>query len=317
MVRLNILLTGATGFIGSYILKLLQQEGHKVVGFDKLVDNTSIQQILTPEELAQTTIVQGDIQDLPTLLSVCKEHHIDTIVHTASLMGVASRNTQAAVNVNIKGTINIFDTARILGMRRVVWASSQTVFGPQDKHPQEWIPNDGPHFPMTMYAACKSFLEYVGRYYYESYGLDTIALRYCAVYGLGRLRGSDTYLNNLIVYPALGKKGIVDYGDDAPNLLYVKDAARATLLACTVPSTESRAFTITGEIKPLTEVRDYVLQLIPDAEIELKPGYYPSGWKFDTRVVEEELGYKPEYDVERGVKELIQLVQASRDRLDY
>ena len=310
---MNILLTGATGFIGSYIFKLLKDEGYNIIGFDNFINNTSIQQVFTPEEIDKSVIIKGNIQDLPALIHTCQDYKINTIIHNASLMGSETNNYSEAVKVNILGTINIFETARILNMRRVVWASSQTVYGPQDKHPQEFIPKDAPHFPETNYSASKSYLEFVGRYYYDYYGLDNIALRYCAVYGIGRLRGSDNFLNELIIKPAYDLPAIVEYKDASPNLIYVKDAARATLLACTVNSTKRRAFTITGEAKPVKAVRDYILTLLPDAEITLKPKAYSCSWSFDTHYVEEELGYKPGYSAEEGMKETINLIRKSRN----
>lgn len=310
---MNIFLTGATGFIGSYIFKLFKMEGHHVIGFDYLVNNTSIQQVLTPEEIRDSIIIKGDIRDLATLIHICKDHKINMIVHTASLMGSEANNYSEAVKVNILGTINIFEAARILGITRVVWASSQTIFGPQDKHPQKLIPNNAPHFPETNYAACKSYLEFVGKSYHDNYGLDNIALRYCAVYGLGRLRGRDKYLNELIIKPAYDLPGIVEYEDASPNLIYVKDAARATLLACTVSSTKSRAFTITGEIKPIKDMRDFILTLLPNAKIILKPRSYHCSWQFDTQDAEKELGYYPKYSAEEGIKETINIIRKSRN----
>lgn len=307
---MNVLLTGATGFIGAYILKLFRQEGHMVVGYDNTVDHTSIQLVIPPEERAQIPLVTGDVRDLAALIRTCQKYKIDTIVHQAGLLGAADQNYLEAAQVNIVGTLNIFETARILGIRRVVWASSQTLFGPQEKHPEEWIPNDAHHYPWNNYSAIKSYLEFMGKTYYEKFGVDAIGLRYCIVYGMGRMERHGAYPSQLMVNPARGLKGVVDYGDDAPNWLYVEDAARATLLACTVESTRSRAFTICGDIKPMTEMRDYVLSLLPDAQIELLPGRYGCGWRFDPSAAREELGYEPQFSAEAGAKATINAVRA-------
>lgn len=309
---MRVLLTGATGFIGAHILKQLVQEGHQVVGYDQVLEDTSIQEILTPREILHATLIQGDVADLPHVLHVCQEYEVDTIVHQAGLLAAAERNPPDAVRVNIMGTINMFEAARILKLRRVVWASSQTVFGGPENHPDRAVPNDAPHFPWSVYSASKSYLEYMGKHYFEHFGVDNIALRYCLVYGVGRQARHGSYPVELIDKPAYGLPGRVENGDDAPNWLYVKDAARATILACVVPTTTSRAFTITGEIVPITEMRDYVLSCLPDAKIELLPGKYPTAWHYETEATEKELGYRPRYSARAGAREIIECIRAKR-----
>lgn len=144
------LLTGACGFIGSYVLKELLNNYDEVVCFDYAIRTNIIEKIFTKEEINKMTFVQGDVRELSKLMETCKEYKIERIIHLATLLEVPSRNCAEAVKTNILGTVNIFDTARILGIKKVIWASSQTVFGPQDKHPEEWIRNDGAHYPLTI-----------------------------------------------------------------------------------------------------------------------------------------------------------------------
>lgn len=304
------LLTGACGFIGTYVLRELMDHRQEVVCFDYHINTSIIEKIFTGDEIDRMTFVQGDVRDLPKLLETCKQYKVERIIHLATLLERPSRNCAEAVKTNIMGTVNIFDAARILGIKKVVWASSQTVFGPQDRHPEEWIPNDGAHYPLTIYAATKAFLENISKNYYETYGLVTIGLRYSITYGYGRpMSGGGGYAGCLINAPAYGIKGIVDYGDDAPNWLYVKDAARATMLACDTTEESVRAYTITGEIQPVKKVKKLVCSLLPEAEITLKPGVFGAGWKFDTTQTKELLGYEPQYSVEDGVRETIRLIQ--------
>lgn len=80
---MKVLLTGATGFIGSYIMKEFLGAGHEIVGYDNVMDHTSIQMLFSPEELAEIPLVQGDVRDLAGLIRVCQDYQIDTIVHQA------------------------------------------------------------------------------------------------------------------------------------------------------------------------------------------------------------------------------------------
>ena len=304
------LLTGACGFIGAYVLRDLYDRGEDVVCYVRNKNLTILSKIFKPEELEQITFVKGDVRDLANLINTCKTHNIERIIHLATLLADPSRNASEAVKTNILGTINIFDTARILGIKRVIWSSSQTVFGPQNMHPQPLIANDGPFYPLSIYAATKVFLETISKNYRDEYGLEIIGLRYTIVYGYGRSASDNGgYAGQLINRPAYGQKGVVRYGDDAPNWIYVKDASYATMLACDMEFTGRTAYTVAGEVKPMKEVRDIVLSILPDADIELLPGIFGAGWVFDTSITEKELGYKPKYSAAAGVKETIELIQ--------
>ena len=307
---MNYLLTGATGFIGTYIMRQLFDRGDTVIGYDYNVDYSIIDKLFSEDEKSRLTIVRGDVRDLPKIIETCKKYDIDVIIHEATLLEIPSRNCMNAVDVNIKGTINIFEAARLLDIKRVIWASSQTVFGPQVLHGDKPIKNDDPKFPQTIYASTKVFLENISGHYNKQYGLEIIALRYSIVYGYGRsFSGGGAYAANLINAPAYGMKGTVSYGDDSPNWLYVKDAARATVKACDMKDVTYNAYTITGEIKSVREVKDFVKTIIPDADIEIIPGKFSSGWVFDTEQTEKELGYSPEYGIEAGVRETINYIK--------
>lgn len=310
---MNYLITGGTGFIGSYIIRQLLDQGHNVVCFDYAPNNTSIQQVLTEKEISRIKIVQGDVADMVPLMQVCKEHKIENIIHEAGALGdVVENNPGLAVRTNILGTINVFEAARIFNVKRVVWASSQSCFGPPEKYAEEYVPNDAVLYPTYMYGATKSFLEFLGDFYFKKFGLDNIGLRYTMVYGVARMRGNGQFATELIVKPANGEKGVVDFGDDSPNWIYVEDAARATILASQVDTTETRVFTIQGEVKSIKDIREYILKLLPDAEIELLSGRFPSCWKFETTPAEKELGYKYEYSAEEGVRKTINLIRAAK-----
>ena len=126
------------------------------------------------------------------------------------------------------------------------------------------------------------------------------------------MRGAGQFATNLINRPAEGEKGVVEYGDTAPDWIYVEDAARATILASQCPNPQTRNFTIGGERKSICELRDYVKGLLPEADIELLPGVYPSAFHLDLSAAERELGYKCEYSVEEGIRTTINLLREKK-----
>ena len=161
------------------------------------------------------------------------------MIHTAAIIGGAE--SALTTRVNCDGTVNIFEVARKLNIKKVVFASSIAVFGPQERYAEEYIPNDAPHFPSSVYGATKSFGEACGRFYFSAHGLDTVAIRLPHIYGLGRTRGIGRQVDDeLFIKPVLlGVPGRVPFGDDVHNWLYVEDAARALVTAAWAGTTKT------------------------------------------------------------------------------
>jgi len=304
---MNYLVTGGTGLIGSRIIRDIIKEGGQAVAYDLFPEANPLEQLLSEEERERVKIVQGDVTDLPLLIRIVKENNIETMFHLAALLGEAAEaNPSLAVKINVEGTINIFETARILGLKKVVWASSNTVFGPPEKYAEEYVPNDAPHYPRGVYGASKSFGERVATRYFEQYGVDITAVRYCLVYGARQERGgSGALIRELMLNPALGKPGKAPSGDDTIGFVYVDDVARATVMASKVARTKTGAYSIMGDVRSIQEAADYVKKLLPDADITLSPGNRGLSWKLDTAPIEKEVGYHRQWSMEQGIKEVI------------
>lgn len=308
---MSYLITGGTGFIGAHIARLLTQAGEEVVIYDIEPRRDMLEYLLKKEEILLVKVIKGDITDLAHLIRTAKEHNCTKIIHMAALLSIASSaNPSLAVRINCDGTVNILETARILNLEKVVYASSNTVFGPAEKYEQEYIPNDAPHYPSTIYGACKSFNERLAEYYFNEYGVDSIGLRFPVVYGMGHKEGAAAILTEeLMVKPALGKPGRVPSGDDTLNWLYVEDATRGVVMASRKATTKTRSFNIDGEICPITVAADYVKKLVPDADITLLPGHTGFTGKFETSKIREEIGYRPQWPLEKGIEQVINAVR--------
>lgn len=301
---MNYLITGGTGFLGSYIAKLLIEQGDTPVLFSRSTPSAnSMSDVLTSEQIGKVRFARGDVKDLARLVHVCQDESIDIIIHPAALLQAdCDENPVQAIQTNIVGTQNVFEAARICSIKRVVWASSNSSVGNpfellgNDARP---VPNDAPHNPMSLYGKIKDFDEYLGDYYSKRFDMEIIALRYVVIYGKGRRRGNANYIKNMLNDPALGKATKVRNGEDAPNFIYVEDAARAAILASVAPYVRG-AYNIVGECISMPDLRDYVLELLPDAQIELLPGKEGIAWDFDTSVEREELGYVPEVGIKEG-----------------
>lgn len=311
--EMSYLVTGGTGLIGSCIVRDLVREGERVVVYDILPAINFLNRFMSEDAIERmVTIVKGDVTDLPHLFRTILENNIKRIIHTASLLTLESNsNPYLAVKVNCEGTICVFEAARTLGLEKVVWASSNSCFGPADKYAQEYIPNDAPHYPQNVYGATKAFNETVATYYCDHYGVDITGVRYMHVYGVGQRRGVfATILQELITKPALGKPGRIPHGDAVIGWSYMEDPARATVMASKVLKTKTRSYSIMGDVHSVREAADYVRTILPDADITVLPGTFTGDpVRFDTRLIEEEIGYRPEWSMERGIKEAINLTR--------
>ncbi len=138
------LVTGGTGLIGTHVTRLLVQDGARVVIYDiNPVRNRIMDGLLGKQGGSNIEIIRGDILDLAHLIRTVQEYKVNRIIHMAALLsGSYASNPLATTQVNCIGTINILETARILGVEKVVWESSQTVFGPPEKHGQKTITDD-------------------------------------------------------------------------------------------------------------------------------------------------------------------------------
>ena len=303
--NMTYLVTGGTGFIGAHVIRLLIEHGDRAIAFDVSPDQKLLDEVLGVSSSDKVVVVAGDITDADQVSRVCAEYGVEKIIHTAAIIG--GENPPLTTRVNCDGTVNIFEVARKFNIKKVVFASSIAVFGPQDRYPEEYIPNDAPHFPSSVYGATKSFCEACGRFYFSAHGLDTVAIRLPHIYGLGRTRGIGRQVDDeLFIKPVLlGVPGRVPFGDDVHNWLYVEDAARALVTAAWAGVTKTRAFTAGGDVRSTAEVAAYVRKRVPEADITLLPGRFTNPHKFDTAPIRAELGYSPKWTIEQALDTII------------
>lgn len=298
---MSVLITGGTGFIGAYVARELIREGWEVVTLDNLPSNV-IHEVLSPEELAQVTITTGDVSSFRDVAFAISENRVTKVVHLASLLHPASnQNPLLAVRVNVEGQANILEAARLLGLEKVVWASSVVVFGGRSSHPERYLPNDAPHFPVNLYGATKSFDEQLTDVYINEWGVDALGLRFTVAYGPGRVRGASAFVNEL-VKPALGEPARVPFGDDVVDWQYVEDIAALVTKCISAPRTKNSVFNTQFDTRSIREAGEYVKRLAPEADISYEPGEFGIAWELDDSALQEEIGFQPKYSMEDGLR---------------
>lgn len=120
---MRVLVTGGTGFVGGHVIRELLRQGHEAVAFDIIPRSAAL------SDLPKVPVVKGDVQETSHIVDTVKKFGITHVAHTAALLTAESqRRPWAAVNVNVGGTVNILETARIMNVTQVVFMSSTTVF---------------------------------------------------------------------------------------------------------------------------------------------------------------------------------------------
>ncbi len=305
---MNYLVTGGTGFIGAYTIRDLLSRNDSVVSFDASTDDQILRDVLDSEGLRKLVRVSGDILDLPLLLDTIRAHKIDVIAHFASLQIPASdANPSMALKTNCQGTLNILEACRLYDLRRLLWASSIAVFGPPELYGNEPVQNDAPHHPVSVYGACKSLNEYMAKHYFDKYGVDSIGLRFTAVYGVGRLRGKSSFTTKMIEMAARREAYTVPYGDDIVDWEYVEDVSRLVVMSCDLKKkTMSRVFNTQGDVRPVIDGVNF-LRKISNSKLEVEGGKFGISWRYDTTSLKNEIGFEPRYSMEGGIQKTYQV----------
>lgn len=302
----TVVVTGGAGFIGSHIVDALVSAGHEVRVIDDLRtghrDNIA-------HHGDNITFVEGSITDMETLQDVCAG--ADAIVHQAAIASVPESIEHPVVShaVNVTGTLNVFEVARMLGIDRVVYASSAAVYGDDPSLPKHEAMS---HKPQSPYALHKCMNEYYAALYYERYGLTTVGLRYFNVFG-PRQDPSSPYSGVISIFadriPRDEPITIFGDGTTTRDFVYVADVVAANLLALASATHSASVYNIgTGTATSLNELAEVIGELskrTPDiTHADPRSGDIKHSVS-DITKAKTELGYAPSVTFQEGIEELL------------
>jgi len=316
---MKVLITGGMGVIGSMVSSRFVQEGHRPVIMARHLDRNLIRPI---ED--KVDIELGDVLDLPRILSIIQSYKITHIVHTAALVGALSnQNPPQSVHINVIGTLNILEAARLMKVQRVVYTSAKGIYGHIDGeygHPTyKPLPEDHPKRPMRIYESAKLMGEHMGQFYQRTYGLEFTALRFSMTYGPGKTvrHGAMSVLSQIIEGAYSGKAVRIEKGgDQKDDMIYNKDVAHGIYLACTVPKLRYDAYNIgTGVGFTLKDVANEVKRLIPETDIQIGSGLHFLGGPthyysvYDITRAREDLGFSPQFTLGGAIQDYIETLR--------
>lgn len=315
----SVLVTGGLGVNGSWVVRQLVGQGVDVVVYENRFDTS-----LTRDIMNKFKCVIGDILDLPAMIDTVKRYSVERIIHLAAVMPKqAIENPFMAFKVNVEGSINVLEAARLTSVKRIVFASSKSVLGQISNeygHPTyKPVSEDFPVNPVDVYGATKLFVENMTSNYRRRYGLDCVCLRFSHIYGPGKLtrHGEHALTSNIIESAMLKRPLMIPQGrDQQEDMLYVKDVANSIILACFAENLKHSLFHIgTGRGETLQRMIEFLDRILPGVAIKIGPGLNYQGTKnsrysiFNIERAQTELGYYPQYDLEKGVNDYIDSVK--------
>lgn len=310
------LVTGGAGLVGSHITDLLVEEGlEEIIVLD---DFTRGRRENLADALARSNvrIIEGDIRDCALLRDLMR--NIDVVFHQAAIRITQCAETpRLALEVLADGTFNVLEAAVAAGVKKVVAASSASVYGLAQEFPTKETHHA--YDNRTIYGAAKLFNEGLLRSFRQMYGLDYIALRYFNVYG-PRMDVYGAYTEVLIRWMErlADRKPCLILGDGAQTMdfVFIEDIARANILAATCNVTDE-VFNVASGVE--TSLNELAAALGRVMGVDRAPEYGParkvnavSRRLADTSKAEKLLGFRAEVSLEEGLKKLVDWWRACR-----
>jgi len=310
---MNFLVTGGAGFIGSHVCERLLGLGHAVWAFDDLnpfYDPTIKERGLQSLQVfgKPFTFVRGDVTERAALDALFASVKFDQIVHLAARAGVRPSLQEPALyqRVNVEGTVNLLEAARLAGVKKVTIASSSSVYGTNAGVP--FSECDPVFSAISPYAASKLACEALGHVYHHIYGMDVAMLRFFTVYG-PRQR-PDLAIHKFAQLISLGKPiPVFGDGSTARDYTYVTDTVDG-VIACTQKEFGCEIFNL-GESQTVTLSRLIELlekslgrKAIIDRQPS-QPGDVPITYA-NIDKARAKLGYNPKVKIEEGIPKFIE-----------
>ena len=304
---MNILITGA-GLIGTNAARHAVDAGHKVALFDLSPNRDYIQKVVGKDK---AEVVAANMLDLPALLSALERFNVDTMVHTAGLIGGrVQENSYTGATNNILGTINILEAARLRKLRRVVYVSTFGVYD-REKISDSVIRETHPIGGHNLYTVTKLCSEHLVHSYTEQYHLDTIIIRPGGVFGRGFYVGGSTVgkvMRDLALSMIKGEPITIDAKTYGPNeYVYGKDVGLALFLACQAQNPKQRTYNAgTGAVHGAEELAQVVREVAPKVEVKVSGSTTADKSRsipMDISVSKAELGYAPKFPLKEALKD--------------
>ncbi|MGE5427524.1 MAG: NAD-dependent epimerase/dehydratase family protein [Methylococcaceae bacterium] len=326
---MNILVTGAAGFIGFHTVKHFTENGDHVVGidnlnnyydvelkYDRLTESGINKELITNHHAVQSTVnpnyrfIKADLLDKGFIDRLFVKERFDVVCHLAAQAGVRHSidNPYAYIDSNITGFLNILEACRFYPVKHLMYASSSSVYGMNDKVP--YSESDKVDTPVSLYAASKRSNELMAHSYSKLYNIPTTGVRFFTVYGPW---GRPDMAPFLFMDSIINQKPIkvFNHGKLSRDFTYIDDIINGLSVIIDNPPTSEIPYKIynIGAGKPvqlldfISAIENVTGKMAIKQMTEMQPGDVYHTYA-DTRALEQELHYKPHISIQEGINKL-------------
>ncbi len=310
---MKILVTGTAGFIGMHVATSLLDDGHEVIGLDDFNDYYSVQlkrdRHARLEKREGYTGVTGDLCNAPLIRSLFERHRFEVVCHLAAQAGVRYSLVRPDVyqKSNLEGFLNILEACRHTGTRRLVYASSSSVYGGNTKLP--FSESDPVDRPVSLYAATKKANELMAHTYTHLFKLQTVGLRFFTVYGPW---GRPDMAMWMFTRAMLQGKAIqvFNHGNMRRDFTYIDDIAQGVKASLFEPKLEPYEVLNLGNhnaenLKDMIGILAAAVGVEPKMEfLPMQPGDVEATYA-DISLAQAKLGFQPRTKITDGIPRFV------------
>lgn len=286
---MRVLVTGGSGFIGLWMIRSLLAKGAQVRVLDLKAEGPLIREILG-NTAANVDWHIGDVSDGDAVEKTAEG--CDVLVHLAAVLTPACQeNPVRGAEINLIGSLNVFEAARKHAIKSVVYMSSAGVFGPEDGT-TPW--------PTTHYGAFKLAMEGCARAYWADHGIASVGFRPLIVYGPGREIGMTAGPSLACKAAARGEDYVIPF-TGVTDFVHVDDVVAAYLAAIKTPLEDARAYTVVGDCGTAEEFAAEVCRIVPGARITAKGPVLPIAGRLDPGTLRDDFTGIPRLSMSEGI----------------
>ncbi|MEK9726807.1 MAG: NAD-dependent epimerase/dehydratase family protein [Candidatus Margulisiibacteriota bacterium] len=311
----RVLITGGSGYIGTHLTEMLLKSDYNVVLLDNhLYGNHGIEHLSGHPSLE---IVQGDIANIKDVVKSLK--NVDTIIALAAIVGdpACGVNPQETLNLNYESSKILVETANFYGVRRLVFASSCSVYGVGGN---DLLSENSPLNPVSLYAKTRIMSENI--LFERSDSVSPVILRLSTVFGYSPRMRFDLVVNLLTVKAIVDKQFQIFGGNQWRPFIHCKDVAKAFYLAATKEDhlVDRQIFNVGSDQLnyQLKDIGTLIKSHVPDTTYEiLNENVDERNYRVSFEKIKSQLGFAPDYDLDRGIVEMIEKINASKNLQNY
>lgn len=307
------LITGAKGFIGAWIVKELVDRGDQAFIFDIDAESARLAALLTAEQMASLQFFPGDITRYRDVERAIGERGITHVLHLAGIqVPFCAADPLRGAMINVVGTLNVFEVARHRRdlVKRIVYASSAAVFGPEEAYGNGTVPEGAPLLPGTHYGVFKQCNEGNARVYFHCDGITSVGLRPGSVYGVGRDRGMTSGPTKAIKAAIVGRPYTIRFTGGL-DLQYVRDTARTFVRCAEAELAGAKVYTLRGDVLQIQQFLTVLGKILPASATLIKAdgNALPVAYDFDDSALHHDLQGLQRTPLTDGIRETAEIFE--------